>query len=70
MRLINTLLKDEFLHFPSEATIRRNIEENLEKYKLPNFGWTVDCVPMIFEEKPRKIPPGVAPKDFHNRKLR
>ena len=70
VKAINTTLKDEFLHFPSEAMLQRNAEENFRKYKLPNFGWAVDGVHMPFEEKPRNIPAEIPAKDFHNRKLR
>ena len=39
---------------------------------LPNFGYGVGGVPvhMIFEQQPRKIPPGRNPREFFNRKSR
>ena len=69
VKAINTL-KDDYIFFPSEETLRWNAEENFRKYKLPNFGWAVDGVHMNFEEKPRQIPDGVPPRSFYNRKLR
>ena len=67
---INNTLKDDYLHFPSEEILASNGQENFIKYKLPNFPWAIDGVHMGFDEKPRKIPPEIPPKDFHNRKLR
>ena len=69
VRAVNSL-KDDYIHFPSEEILRTNSAENFRKYSLPDFGWAVDGVHMIFEEKPREIPPGVQPRSFFNRKLR
>ena len=69
VRAINTL-KDHFIYMPTEAMLQSNEQENLRKYKLPGFGYAVDGVHMIFEEKPRKIPDGVAPRLFFYRKSR
>ena len=63
-------LKDDFLHFPSDEMLRTNAQEYERKYKLPGFGWSIDGVHMVFGEKPREIPDGIPPKDFHNRKSR
>ena len=70
VRAINLTLKDDYLHMPSEEMLRQNAEENFRKYKLPNFGYAVDGVHMVFKEKPRQIPLGMPPKDFFNRKSR
>ena len=70
VRAINSSLKDDFLHMPSEEMLRSNSEEYLEKYHLPGFGYAVDGVHMVFEQKPRNIPLGYSPKDFCNRKSR
>ena len=51
---IDGQLKDEFLKFPSDTQIERNAQDNLEKYKLPDFGYGVDGCHFIFQEKPRQ----------------
>ena len=70
VRAINVVLKDQFLHLPSEEMLVQNARENFRKYKLPDFGWAVDGVHMVFNEKPRHLPHGVPPRAYHNRKLR
>ena len=70
IRAINTRIKDQFLHLPSEEMLRNNAESNLRKYKLPDFGWAIDGVHMVFAEKPRDIPNGIPPRSYINRKLR
>ena len=47
---INNELKDEFVHFPSTATLQRNAEENFQKYHLPDFAYGVDGVHMTPHE--------------------
>ena len=70
IKTINSVLKNQFLHLPSEEMLRSNAAENFRKYKLPDFGWAVDGVHMVFAEKPRDIPPGIPPRSYINRKLR
>ena len=70
VRAINLFCKDSYLHFPSEEMLRSNSQEYEDKKKLPGFGWSIDGVHMIFGEKPRDIPDGIPPINFHNRKLR
>ena len=50
---INSELKPEFLKFPTDQEIEQNAQENLQKYKLPDFGYGVDGCHFIFQEKPR-----------------
>ena len=69
VRAINTL-KDMFIFMPSEAMLQANAAEALRRFHLPNFGYAIDGVHMVFEEKPRKIPEGVPPRHFRNRKSR
>ena len=70
VRIINRELKDEFLHLPDQAMLQANAAANQEKYHLPNFGYAVDGVHMVFEEMPRDIPIGRNAREFHNRKSR
>ena len=70
VKAVNVVLKDQFLHLPSEEMLQRNAEENLRKYTLPGFGWAVDGVHMVFQEQPRNLPLGVPPRSYFNRKLK
>ena len=59
VEVINRELKDEFLRFPSNQELRDNADRNFEKYKLPDFGYTVDGCHFLFKEKPRGLPEGI-----------
>ena len=50
---INSELKSEFLKFPTDQEMEPNAQENLQKYKLPNFGYGVVACHFIFKEKTR-----------------
>ena len=41
VRAINVELKDEFLKFPSDESLRQNAADNLAKYKLPDFAYAI-----------------------------
>ena len=56
--VINRELKEEFLRFPTNQELRDISERNLEKYKLPHFGYAVDGCHFLFKEKPRGLPEG------------
>ena len=70
VKAINRNLKEEFLQMPSEAMLRANAAENLEKYSLPNFGYAIDGMHVPFESSPRSLPLGRNPREFFNRKSR
>ena len=60
----------EFLKFPSSQELRTLVDENFEKYNLPDMAYGVDGCHFIFEDKPRGLPPGRNHDQFMNRKNR
>ena len=69
-KVVNIVLKPQYLHLPTINQLRRNDHHFRQKWKLPGFGYGIDGVLIPFEEKPRNLPPNRNPQSFFSRKLR
>jgi hypothetical protein len=64
------LLKDQFIHMPTDQEMEETATRLETKFKLPRFAFGIDGVVMIFDGAPRKIPAGTVKQDYWHRKMR
>ena len=71
-RTFNALeaLKPDFVYLPTQSEMQDSANEIRERFNLDTFPYGIDCVHMIFREKPRNIVGDNAPARFYNRKGR
>ena len=63
------VLKRDFIRMPTDEEAAATARRLEDRFHLPGFAFGVDGVAMLYEDKPRVIPPGTVAQDYWNRKM-